>query len=178
MIYTNEAQLADCNPNVSSRDSIVPKLFTVYKQHYTPTLYIIQHSYKSRELIFLWFSFYWVYFVVRTCELFLCFAAFVFLGFIVLTSLFSLFDVTCECNRFLHRGWAFLPWFKCNNPLFQNHYHTQNRGKQIMSFYFRAISSMPVILPSDWSRIVLCWPFGSIFCGNPLLIFAGKCNNQ
>ena len=45
-----------------------------------------------------------VYLGVRTCELFLCFAPFVFLGFIVLTSLFSLFYVTRECNRFLHRG--------------------------------------------------------------------------
>ena len=46
----------------------------------------------------------WVYLGVRTCELFLCFAPFVFLGFIVLTSLFSLFYVTGEFNRFLHRG--------------------------------------------------------------------------
>ena len=45
-----------------------------------------------------------VYLGVRTCELFLCFVAFVFLGFIVLTSLFSLFYVTGEFNRFLHRG--------------------------------------------------------------------------
>ena len=36
--------------------------------------------------------------------LFLCFAPFVFLGSIVLTSLFSLFYVTREFNRFLHRG--------------------------------------------------------------------------
>ena len=33
---------------------------------------------------------------VRTCELFLCFAPFVFLRSIVLTSLFPLFFVTCE----------------------------------------------------------------------------------
>ena len=45
-----------------------------------------------------------VYLGVRTCELFLCFVPFVFLGFIVLTSLFSLFYVTGEFNRFLHRG--------------------------------------------------------------------------
>ena len=32
----------------------------------------------------------------RTCELFLCFAPFVFLRSIVLTSLFPLFYVTCE----------------------------------------------------------------------------------
>ena len=41
---------------------------------------------------------------VRTCELFLCFAPFVFLGSIVLTSLFPLFYVTREFYRFLHRG--------------------------------------------------------------------------
>ena len=35
---------------------------------------------------------------------FLCFAPFVFLHSIVLTSLFPLFYVTCEFNRFLHRG--------------------------------------------------------------------------
>ena len=39
-----------------------------------------------------------VYFGVRTCELFLCFAPFVFLRSIVLTSLFPLFYVTCEFN--------------------------------------------------------------------------------
>ena len=41
-----------------------------------------------------------VYLGVRTCELFLCFAPFVFLGSIVFTSLFSLFYVTSELNRF------------------------------------------------------------------------------
>ena len=45
-----------------------------------------------------------VYLGVRTCELFICFVPFVFLGFIVLTCLFSLFYVTGEFNRFLHRG--------------------------------------------------------------------------
>ena len=45
-----------------------------------------------------------VYLGVRTCELFHCFVPFVFLGFIVLTSLFYLFYVTGELNRFLHRG--------------------------------------------------------------------------
>ena len=40
--------------------------------------------------------FFGVYFGVRTCELFLCFAPFVFLGFIVLT-LFCLFSITCNC---------------------------------------------------------------------------------
>ena len=48
-----------------------------------------------------------VYLSVRTCELFLCFAPFVFLGFFVLTSLFSLFSLTCKFfYRFLHWGWA------------------------------------------------------------------------
>ena len=46
----------------------------------------------------------WVYLGVRTCELFLCFAPFVFLGSIVFILLFSLFYITREFNRFLHRG--------------------------------------------------------------------------
>ena len=45
-----------------------------------------------------------VYLGVRTCEVFLCLVTIIFLGSIVLTSLFSLFYVTCERNRFLHRG--------------------------------------------------------------------------
>ena len=43
---------------------------------------------------------------VRTCELFLCFVATVRVRAIVLTSLFSLFYVTGEFYRFLHRGRA------------------------------------------------------------------------
>ena len=46
-----------------------------------------------------------VYLGVRNCELFLCFVPFVFLGFIVLTSLLY---VTGEFNRFLHRGCTFI----------------------------------------------------------------------
>ena len=46
-----------------------------------------------------------VYLGVRTCELFLCFAPFVLLGFIVLTWLFFLFSLTCKFFRFLHWGW-------------------------------------------------------------------------
>ena len=46
----------------------------------------------------------WVYPGVRTCELFLCFAPFVFLGSIVFTCLVSLFYVAREFKRFLHRG--------------------------------------------------------------------------
>ena len=45
-----------------------------------------------------------VYLSVRTCELFLCFARYVFLGSIMLTSLFSSFHVILKFNRFLHRG--------------------------------------------------------------------------
>ena len=50
------------------------------------------------------FSEIWVYLGVRTCEVFLCLVTIIFLGSIVLISLFSLFYVTCERNRFLHRG--------------------------------------------------------------------------
>ena len=46
----------------------------------------------------------WVYLGVRTCEVFLCFVTIVFVLSIVLSSLFSLFYVTREGNRFLHRG--------------------------------------------------------------------------
>ena len=46
----------------------------------------------------------WVYLGVKTCEVFLCFVAIVRVRAIVLTSLFSLFYVTGECHRFLHRG--------------------------------------------------------------------------
>ena len=49
---------------------------------------------------------YWVYLGVRTCELFLCFVAIVRVRAIMLTSLFSLFYVTGEFHRFLHRGRA------------------------------------------------------------------------
>lgn len=46
-----------------------------------------------------------VYLSVRTCELFLCSAPYVFLGsIVVLTSLFSFFYVILKFNRFLHRG--------------------------------------------------------------------------
>ena len=48
----------------------------------------------------------WIYLGVKTCEVFLCFVAIVRVRAIVLTSLFSLFYVTGECHRFLHRGWA------------------------------------------------------------------------
>ena len=47
-----------------------------------------------------------VYLGVRTCELFLCFVAIVRVRVIMLTSLFSLFYVTREFHRFLHRARA------------------------------------------------------------------------
>ena len=47
-----------------------------------------------------------IYLGVRTCEVFLCFVTIMFVLSIVLTSLFSLFYVTREGDRFLHRGWA------------------------------------------------------------------------
>ena len=47
---------------------------------------------------------FWVYLGVRTREVFLCFVTIMFVLSFVLTSLFSLFYVTRECNRFLHRG--------------------------------------------------------------------------
>ena len=46
----------------------------------------------------------WVYLGVKTCEVFLCFVAIVRVRFIMLASLFSLFYVTGERYRFLHRG--------------------------------------------------------------------------
>ena len=58
-----------------------------------------------------------VYLGVRTCELFLCFAPFVFLRSIALTSLFPPFYVTCEFNRFLHRGWADFHLWKSKSNL-------------------------------------------------------------
>ena len=45
-----------------------------------------------------------VYLGVKTCEVFLCFVAIVRVRAFVLTSLFSLFYVTGEGHRFLHRG--------------------------------------------------------------------------
>ena len=47
-----------------------------------------------------------VYLGVRTCEVYLCFVTIMFVLSIVLTSLFSLFYVTREGDRFLHRGLA------------------------------------------------------------------------
>ena len=46
---------------------------------------------------------FWVYLGVKTCEDFLCFVTIIFVLSIVLTSLFSLFYVTREGDRFLHR---------------------------------------------------------------------------
>ena len=47
-----------------------------------------------------------VYLGVKTCEVFLCFVTIMFVLSFVLTSLSSLFYVTHEGDRFLHRGWA------------------------------------------------------------------------
>ena len=53
----------------------------------------------------------WVYLGVKTCEVFLCFVTIIFVLSFVLTSLFSLFYVTRESDRFLHQGWAeILSW--------------------------------------------------------------------
>ena len=45
-----------------------------------------------------------VYLGVKTCEVFLCFVTIMFVLSFVLTSLSSLFYVTREGDRFLHRG--------------------------------------------------------------------------
>ena len=45
-----------------------------------------------------------VYLGVKTYEVFLCFVSIMFVLSVVLTSLFSLFYVTREGDRFLHRG--------------------------------------------------------------------------
>ena len=45
-----------------------------------------------------------VYLGVKTCEVFLCFVTIMFVLSIVLTPLFSLFYVTREGDRFLHRA--------------------------------------------------------------------------
>ena len=68
-----------------------------------------------------------VYLGVRTCELFLCFVATVRVRAIMLTSLFSLFYVTGEFHRFLHRGRVklrrqiALKRSGCDSKLFRKH---------------------------------------------------------
>ena len=52
----------------------------------------------------LWIETGGVYLGVKTCEVFLCFVTIVFVLSFVLTSLFSLFYVTREGDRFLHQG--------------------------------------------------------------------------
>ena len=56
--------------------------------------------------VYKWIRLIRPYLGVRTCERFLCFSPFVFLGSIMLTSLFSSFYFNCEFYRFLHSGWA------------------------------------------------------------------------
>ena len=47
---------------------------------------------------------FWVYLGVKTCEVFLCFVTIIFVLSFVLTSLFSLFYVARDGDRFLHQG--------------------------------------------------------------------------
>ena len=70
-----------------------------------------QQKKPNKQLAFwislLWVPFFGVYLGVRTCELFLCFVAFVRVRvYYVDFLLFSLFYVTGEFHRFLHRGRA------------------------------------------------------------------------
>ena len=74
--------------------------------------------------------FFQVYLGVRTCELFLCFAPFVFLGSTVFTSLFSLFFVTCEFNRFLHQC-KVEPFFQKYNNIIRGHKQKKNGKEKI-----------------------------------------------
>ena len=53
---------------------------------------------------FSYFAKFRVYLGVRTCEIFLCFVTIMFILFIILTYLFSLFYATRELDRFLHQG--------------------------------------------------------------------------
>ena len=55
-----------------------------------------------------WLVTCWIYLGVKTCEVFLCFVTIMFVLSFILTSLFSLFYVAREGDRFLHRGWAHL----------------------------------------------------------------------
>ena len=86
----------------------------MWNKHASQALWLSNIRNKTSEL--------WklrVYHGVRICELFLCFAPFVFLGCFVLTSLFFLFYVTRELNRFLHRGWAKTSYLRLK--VFKNH---------------------------------------------------------
>ena len=79
-----------------------------------------------------------VYLGVRTCEVFLCFAPFVSLGFIVLTSLCPLLYVTREFHRFFHRGWA--------DPIFRDKLEREATGAgETLSFDVTSTSSYIVI---------------------------------
>ena len=61
---------------------------------------------QSQPLCYRFYAKNRVYLGVKTCEVFLCFVTIMFVLSFVLTSLFSLFYVTREGDRFLHRGWA------------------------------------------------------------------------
>ena len=75
----------------SSTDVTLPSCLSVLSEHVAS-----QSKWRSADL--------GVYLGVKTCEVFLCFVAIVRVRAIVLTSLFSLFYVTGEGHRFLHRG--------------------------------------------------------------------------
>ena len=77
--------------------------FGIFKWLYFPTIGSIYTKLEDFVKLPLYFR---VYLGVRTCELFLCFVAIVRVRAIMLTSLFSLFYVTREFHRFLHRGRA------------------------------------------------------------------------
>ena len=62
-----------------------------------------------------------VYLGVKGCEAYLCFVAIVRVRSIMVTSLFSLFYVTSECYRFLHREWANIQFCVSVWNLFRTH---------------------------------------------------------
>ena len=104
-IWTFSFTAHSCHSWVQPRDCLI----RAFK--WDPAAWYIVLSRMRRFVLLLYpWDLFRVYLGVRTCELFLCFVLFVFLGFIVLTSLFSLFHVIGEFNRFLHRGWASLSW--------------------------------------------------------------------
>ena len=97
----------------------------------------------------------WVYLGARTCELFLCFVAIVGVRVIMLTSLFSLFYVTHEFHRFLHRGRALI--LEIKNNFFQSHYITRTAPCVV-----RSTKLSPV-----FSGFVPGWVTNTL-CGNTL----------
>ena len=97
-----------------------------------------------------------VYLRVRTCEVFLCFAPFVFLGFIVLASLCPLLYVTREFHRFFHRGWA--------DPIFLDKLNLKGQPLQGRIWRFgkcRQLRILSVILTFDKILVIN----DSSYCG-------------